>query len=94
MTKVHEPSKLELVIALFECSTYVRELPSNSESTAILAHVLDVIERYMHCNRIRYGDDDSFKIFKQAGPLELKAREARAKHPNRQTRRKNHPVFK
>ena len=94
MTELYEPTKLELVTALFECSTYVRDIPSKAEGSAIHAHVIDVIERYMQCNRIAYGDDDSYRIFKWPGPLELKARDARAGNRRRQTRRMNHPVFK
>ena len=94
MTEVHEPTKMELVTALFECSTYVRDIPSKAEGSAIHAHVLGVIERFMQCNRIAYGDDDSYRIFKWPGPLEVKARDARAGNRRRQTLRTNHPVFK
>lgn len=94
MTEVHEPTKMELVTALFECSTYVRDIPSKAEGSAIHAHVLEVIERYMQCNRIAYGDDDSLRIFKWPGPLEQKAADARAGNRRRVIRRMNHPVFK
>jgi hypothetical protein len=85
---------MELVIALFECSTYVRDIPSKAEGRAILAHVLEVIERYMQCNSIAYGDDDSLRIFKWPGPLEQKAADARAGNRRRVIRRMNHSVFK
>ena len=94
MTELHEPTKMELVIALFECATYVRDIPSKAESSAIHAHVLEVIERYMQCNCIAYGDDDSHRIFKWPGPLEQKAANARVGNRKRVIRRMNHPVFK
>ena len=94
MTEINEPTKMELVTALFECSTYVRDIPSKAEGSAIYAHVLEVIERYMQCNQIAYGDDDSKRIFKWPGPLEKKAADARDGNRRRITRRKNHPVFK
>nr|BAR26987.1 hypothetical protein [uncultured Mediterranean phage uvMED] len=94
MTEVNEPTKMELVTALFECATYVRDIPSKAEGSAIHAHVFEVVERYMQCNRIAYGDDDSLRIFKWPGPLEQKAADARAGNRRRQMRRMNHPVFK
>lgn len=94
MTEPHEPTKIELVTALFECATYVRDIPSKAEGIAIHAHVFEVIERYMQCNRIAYGDDDSLRIFKRPGPLEEKAADARAGNRRRVMRRMNHPVFK
>ena len=94
MTEPHEPTKIELVTALFECATYVRDIPSKAEGIAIHTHVFEVIERYMQCNRIAYGDDDSLRIFKWPGPLEEKAADARARNRRRVMRRMNHPVFK
>lgn len=94
MTEFKEPTKHELVTALFECATYVQDLPSRLEGQVITAHVLELIERYMGANNIAYGDPDSISIFKRPGPLERKAKKARLNHPWRIKKRDNHPVCK
>ncbi len=94
MTEIREPTKHELVTALFECATYVPDFPTPYEGRMITAHVLELIERYMGANNIAYGDPDSISIFKRPGPLERKAQKARRNHPWRIKKREKHPVWK